>query len=147
MNLGAAWIYCAGPENPIRNLADKLNLTVMTTPYMCCQELYKPDGTLYAKDEYFQCLSQFYQVLQGILNASRTYEEDLSVYDAIIKVTIQSYHQGNLHPGASDCTQYFIGLKFCDIYHPCMWIGNVFSNVCVPVCLSVCVSICSGCNF
>ena len=87
MNLGAAWIYGAEPENPIRHLADKLNLTVMTTPYMCCQELYKPDGTLYTKDEYFQGLSQFYQVLQGILNASRTYEEDLSVYDAIIKVT------------------------------------------------------------
>ena len=56
---------------------------------MCCQELYKPDGTLYTKDEYFKGLAEFYQVLQGILNASRTYEEDLSVYDVIIKVTIQ----------------------------------------------------------
>ena len=88
MNLGAAWIYGAGPENPIRHLVDKLDLTVMTTPYLCCQELYKPDETLCTKDEYFKGMSQFYQVLEGILNASRTYEEDLSVYDAI-KVTIR----------------------------------------------------------
>ena len=84
MNLGAAWIYGAGPENPIRYLADKLNLMMMTTPYMCCQELYKPDGTLYTKQEYLQGVYQFYQVLEGILNASRTYEEDLSVYDAMM---------------------------------------------------------------
>ena len=32
MNLGAAWIYGAGPENPIRQLADKLNLTLIITP-------------------------------------------------------------------------------------------------------------------
>ena len=27
-------------------------------------------------------------------------------------------------------------------YHPRMWVGNVFSHVCLSVCLSVCVSVC-----
>ena len=46
------------------------------------------------------------------------------------------------------------GMHSC-YYHPHMWIGNVFSHVCLSVCLSVnvsvclcvCVSVCSGYNF
>ena len=90
MNLGAAWIYGAGPENPMRQLADKLNLTMQTTPYMCCQELYADaTGTLYTKEDYMRGLAEFYQLWWTVLNASRTYEQDLSVYDTIVKVSVR----------------------------------------------------------
>ena len=33
------------------------------------------------------------------------------------------------------------------LHHPCLRIGNNFSQVCVSVCLSVCLCVCSGYNF
>ena len=36
--------------------------------------------------------------------------------------------------------QYFY-YHFCDFYHPCMCVGNVFGHVCLSVCLSVFMSV------
>ena len=61
VNLGASWIHGAGPENPIRQLADYLNLTLMITLYLCCQELVN-DTTdeAYSREEYQQVLMNSY---------------------------------------------------------------------------------------
>ena len=53
--------------------------------------------------------------------------------------------------------QFFFGIfawiAWSAYYHRHMWVGNVFSHVCLPVCLSVCLSVClhiikniSGCR-